>query len=273
MALGSLGLYLATGAIAGLLAGLLGVGGGVVVVPALAWAFAKMDMAQAARMHLAIGTSLASIVVTGVAAAAAHRRRGAVHTKALAGLTPGLMIGAAVGGLLARKISTAGLRLLFACFLGGVGLRLQWPGTQVEARSARARPLPSSPALAAAGLLIGIFSALVGIGGGTLTVPFLLWRAVPLRQAVGTSAAAAIPIAICGAASFIGSGWGTQGLPPHSTGYVYWPALAGLAPAALLAAPLGARLAHRLPVALIRRSFGALLLLVAGKMLHGYLSA
>lgn len=255
-------IYPLAGALAGLLAGLLGVGGGVVVVPALVWAFGQMGVSQRVLMHLAIGTSLASIVVTASAAATAHHRRGGVRWQVLRGLAPGLMLGAALGGRLAQHIPTTGLRLIFGGFLLLVAIRMQWNRQPNPSRN-----VPRALALSLTGALIGGFSAMVGIGGGTLTVPFLVWCNVPLRQAVGTSAAAAVPIALLGAASFAWSGWGIAELPPGSTGYVHWPSLVGLTPLALLCAPLGTRLAHRLPTSLVRRAFGVLLLLVAARMI------
>jgi uncharacterized membrane protein YfcA len=256
--------FCATGLAAGFLAGLMGVGGGVVIVPALVWVFASEGFAPHALMHLAIGTSLMTIVATASAAAAAHHRRGAVRGRVLAGLAPGLLLGAALGGQLARQIPTTSLRFVFACFLLFVSLRLLWGGQpQASNRS------PPTAIQVLVGATIGAVSALVGIGGGTLTVPYLVWSGLPLRQAVGTSASAAIPLALSGAASFALAGWNVGGLPEASSGYIYWPAFAALAPAAVLMAPLGARLAHRLPTAVLRRSFGALVLLIAVKMMLG----
>lgn len=262
MEISLLAFYALIGATAGLLGGLLGVGGGLVVVPALAWIFREQGYPPALIMHLAVGTSLASIIITAGSAAWAHHRRGAVLWKVVGALSPGLAAGALIGGVVARLLATATLRRIFGTFVLLAAAQL------LTGRRPRPhRQLPRPAALSPVGAFIGVVSALVGIGGGTITVPFLLWCNVPVRDAVGTSAAAALPIALAGTASFVLAGWDHTGLPTGSLGYVLAPAIAALAPAILLMVPLGTRLAHSVPTGTIRKLFGGLVLLIGVKML------
>lgn len=251
-------ILLAIGVLSGLLAGLFGVGGGVVVVPALILVFAHLDIGGAWTPHLAVGTSLATIIGTGAASTLAHHRRGGVRWDLFARLAPGIVLGAWAGAALAGVIPELWLKRLFAGFLALVGLRMLVKRTS-EARG----KLPGKMGMWVAGGGIGTLSALVGIGGGTLTVPFLSGRGLGMREAVGTSSACGLPIAIAGVIGFIAVGWGREGLPALSTGFVYWPAVVTILLASMPTAPLGAHLAHALPVALLKRIFGALLLIVA----------
>ncbi len=253
--------YLGTGLLSGLLAGLFGVGGGVVVVPALILLFTHVGLGGDWIPHLAVGTSLATIIGTGAASAAAHHRRGSVRWDLFARLAPGIVIGAWAGAWLAGVLPELWLKRIFALFLAFVGLRMLIPS-----RRHGTRALPGAAGIWAAGGGIGALSALVGIGGGTLTVPFLNGRGIDMRKAVGTSAACGLPIAIAGAIGFVVVGWGRDGLPALSTGFVYWPAVAAILLASMPSAPLGARLAHALPVDLLKRIFGVLLLLVAARL-------
>jgi uncharacterized protein len=256
--------YLATGLATGLLAGLFGVGGGVIIVPALLLIFAQAGMAPEWIPHLAVGTSLAAIVVTGATSAYAHHRHGAVRWDLVLALVPGIVIGAWSGAAVAGLLPDLWLKRLFAGFLLYVGTRMLTGSTKREPGS-----LPGRTGMLAAGAGIGSLSALVGIGGGTMTVPFLGRVGIDMRQAVATSAACGVPIALAGALGFMVTGWGRTGLPAASTGFVYWPAVAGILLASVPAVPFGAHLAHRLPVALMKRVFGALVLVVGLKLLLG----
>lgn len=258
--------YLVTGAASGVLAGLFGVGGGVIVVPALILLFHHFGLGELGTgaqwiPHVAVGTSLAAIVGTGAASTLAHHRRRGVRWDLVARLAPGIVLGAWLGAALAGIIPDIWLTRLFALFLASVGIRMLIPR-----KTHRERPLPGPAGMWAAGGVIGTLSALVGIGGGTLTVPFLSHRGLDLRKAVGTSAACGLPIAIAGAIGFMIVGWGREGLPEASTGFVYWPAVGAILLASMPTAPLGAALAHRLPVALLKRLFGVFLLLVAVRL-------
>lgn len=255
-------IYLATGAFAGLLAGLLGVGGGLIIVPVLVLSFAAQGIANEVQMHLAVGTSLATIIFTSLSSIYAHHRRGAVEWSALRKMTPGIVVGALCGALVARWLPTLSLRYLFGAFELFVAVQMA-----LSLKPAPHRSLPGRWGMGAAGAVIGSLSALVGVGGGTLTVPFLLWCNVTIQRAIATSAACGLPIAIAGAAGFVISGWGHQQLPEWSSGYLYWPALLGVAAASVLLAPLGARLAHSLPTAVLKQLFALLLLGLALRML------
>jgi len=256
--------FLLTGAVAGLLAGLFGVGGGAIMVPALILLFGHLGVGGDWGPHLAVGTSLAAIVGTGAASTLAHHRRGGVRWDLVVGLAPGIVLGAWAGAALAGFLPGLWLKRIFAVFLCYVGLRMLIPQ-----RATGHRPLPGRAGLWTVGGGIGALSSLVGIGGGTITVPFLARCGLDLRQAVGTSAACGVPIAIAGAIGFIVVGWGRAGLPPMSSGFVYWPAVLSMLLASIPTAPLGARLAHRLPVAVLKRAFGVLLLLIAAQLAFG----
>jgi len=267
--------YLAIGAASGLLAGLFGVGGGVIVVPALILLFSQamqtgpispgeIGMASEWIPHLAIGTSLAAIVGTGAASTHAHHRRGAVRWDLVARLAPGIVLGALFGAVVAGFMPELWLKRIFAVFLTYVGARLLIPR-----KAHRDGILPGPAGMWSAGGGIGALSALVGIGGGTLTVPFLSNRGIDMRNAVGTSAACGLPIAIAGAIGFMIVGWGREGLPSGTSGFIYWPAVGAILLASMPTAPLGAHLAHSLPVPLLRRLFGVFLLLVALRLATG----
>jgi uncharacterized protein len=251
-------LYLATGAGAGLLAGLLGIGGGLVIVPALA---AFLPVPEPVRMHVAIGTSLASIVFTALSSAFAHHCRGALRLDLVLRLAPGLMLGALMGAALADQVRSTTLSIVFALFLLLVAALLASGGAPQAHRR-----LPGAVGTGMAGVLIGGVSGVVGIGGGTLTVPFLTWCQVPVRQAIAVSAACGFPIALAGAAGFMV--FGADAAIASASGYVYWPAFAGVTLASVGLSPAGAALAHALPVVLLRRVFAGFAVLVALKILH-----
>lgn len=254
--------YLFVGMLSGLLAGLFGVGGGIVIVPALTLIFTLMEIGGDWTLQLAIGSSLATIIGTGLAATYAHQRRGAVRWELFAKLAPGIVIGAWVGSGLVAIIPQWWLQRGFAGFLAVVGVRM-WLSSAPRVAQLPAIGALRSRAFWAIGSGIGMLSALVGIGGGTLTVPFLSGRGLELRQAVGTSAACGLPIALAGAIGFALAGWGRAELPAFSTGFVYWPAVGVMLLASIPAAPRGVQLAQLLPVAWLKRLFGLLLLAIA----------
>lgn len=254
--------YALLGGVAGVLAGMLGIGGGLIIVPVLLFIFHLQSFPQEVTMHLAVASSLASIVFTSVSSAWSHHRRGAVLWSHVVPLAPGILFGAAAGAMLADRLSGSLLRALFGVFECLVAVQLAW-----GRNPAPHRQLPGFPGMSGAGAVIGALSSLFGIGGGTMTVPFLVWCNVNIRNAVATSAACGIPLAVSGTITMIAAGWGHPGLPPGATGYVYWPAAVAIAVTSVLAAPFGARLAHTLPITVLQRIFAAFLLLVGIRLL------
>lgn len=260
----SLFVFLGLGAIAGILAGLLGVGGGLVLVAALAWLLPGMGVPKEAAMHAALASSLASIVLTAAASARAHARRGSVLWPTVAWMVPGLLVGGWVGSGIAVHIDDDVLRWIVAgyCFLAAAQLIF---GGSREAGGAEA-PAPRGVPMTAAGVGIGALSAVVGIGGGSMTVPLLVWRGVVPVRAVGTSSACGVAI---GLAAAIGYAMHAPpgALPQHAVGYVYLPAAIGVAAASVFAAPYGTRLAHYLRGDTLKRVFAGFLVLVGTSLL------
>jgi uncharacterized protein len=254
--------YLALGGLAGVLAGLLGVGGGLVIVPVLTVLFTAQEMPAPFIFHLALGTSLASIIFTSVASLRAHHGKGAVDWQVFRHATPGILVGTLLGSWAAAHLSTPLLKGFFVVFLYYVALQML-----LDVRPAPSRRLPGARGMFGVGSLIGGVSSLVGIGGGSMSVPFLVWCNVSVHEAIGTSAAIGFPIALAGAIGYAANGFAVTTLPPHSLGFVYLPALLGVATVSVLTAPVGARLAHRLPVRQLKRSFAGLLFVMATKML------
>lgn len=257
-------LFPVLGAVAGVLAGLLGVGGGLVLVAALAWLLPRLGIPEHAAMHAALASSLASIVLTAAASARAHARRGAVMWSTVAWMVPGLLLGGLLGSGVAVRVPGDLLRLGVAgyCMVAAAQLLLSRPGPgAVEA-------VPRGAGIGLAGTAIGAVSALVGIGGGSMTVPLLVWRGVAPVRAVATSSA-------CGVAIGLGSAAGYMlhrpagGLAEYAIGYVYLPAALGVAVASVLAAPWGTALAHRISGPQLRRVFAAFLLAVAASLVAG----
>ncbi len=260
-------LYLLLGGCTGLLSGLFGIGGGVVIVPFLAWFFAAQGFAGEYVMHMAVATSLASIIVTSAAAVHAHHRLGGVDWRIVYRLAPGILIGSVLGSVIADRLPVDLLRAFFAVFLLFVAVRMA-----LELKPHPAHRQISTSAFAAAGGAIGALSAILGIGGGTLTVPFLVRYRFPIHNAVALSNACGFPIAVAGTLSYMALGWHKSGFPPWSLGYVHLPALVGIIASSVLSAPLGARLAHRLPTPRLKRLFALLLLIVGFKLLTESLS-
>lgn len=259
-----LAVYLGVGVVAGLIAGLLGLGGGVVIVPALALTFAALGLPEAVLMHLAVGTSLAAIVPTSASSVLAHARRQAVDWPIFKALLPGLVPGAVAGALIADRLPSELLARIFGIFVLAVAAQI-FAGANAPGR----RPLPGRAPLVAWGGGIGAASTVLGIGGGTLTVPLLSYCRVPIARAVATSSACGLVLGVVGAGGFLATGYGHPGLPTGAVGYVYWPAFLGIVVASVSTAPLGARLAHRLPTQTLKRIFALVLGSVGARMLLG----
>lgn len=256
--------YCVVGAIAGVLAGLLGIGGGLVIVPMLVYIMGSQGVPTHILMHVALGTSMASIMFTSVSSFMAHHRRGAVHWKVVRRIVIGIFTGTFLGSCFAAAMSTGFLKGFFCVFLFVVATQML-----MNKKPKPSRELPETLGMFVTGNVIGSVSSLVGIGGGTLSVPFMIWCNIPVHHAIGTSAAIGLPIAVAGTIGYVFNGWGIESLPAYSIGYINLPALLGIAGISVLTAPLGVKLAHSLPVDKLKRVFAALLYLVGTKMLMG----
>jgi len=257
----TLSLYLCLGALAGIIGGMMGLGGGIVIVPALVYLFHAQDFSPQHLMHVAVATSLTTIIFTSISSARSHHRRGAVMWREVIQLVPGIIAGAILGAIIADRLPSELLRRAFGVFEIAVAMQI---GFGLKPRPERV--LPETAGMLASGTIIGSVSTILGIGGGTLTVPFLMWCNTDIRKAVATSAACGLPIALAGSGSMMVTGMDNTMLPPYSTGYVYWPAAAMIALASVMFAPLGARLAHTLPVMTLKRIFSVFLLFIGIRM-------
>jgi uncharacterized membrane protein YfcA len=258
--------YAALGVVGGFAAGLLGIGGGMLFVPLLTWLFEAQGFARASLVHLALGTSLAIIVFTSISSARTHHAKGNVDWAIVRGIAPGIVLGGVIGGWLARQLSTTVLASVFAVFVTYSAVQMF-----LNAKPRPTRQLPGVWGLFGVGTLISGLSQLVGAGGGFLSVPFMTWCNVNMHRAVGTSAALGLPIAVMGALMFFVNGRQVSGLPEGSLGFIYLPAFLAILLPGVLMAPVGARLASRLPVATLKRVFAGFLFVLAAKMLHSAL--
>ncbi|MCG8668116.1 MAG: sulfite exporter TauE/SafE family protein [Pseudomonadales bacterium] len=252
------------GVVAGLIAGLLGVGGGIVIVPVLIFTFQLLQFSEQVLTHMAVGTSLATIIITSFGSVKQHHAKGAVRWDIFKSLAVGLAIGAFAGAEVADLLNGRILQILF----GGFALLIAMQMALGLAPNAR-RGLPNQVGLMASGGVIGVASAVFGIGGGSLTVPFLTLCNVKMQEAVGTSSAGGMPIAIAGAIGFVLAGWGVQTLPSFSVGYIYLPALLGIGITSIIFSQVGAKLAHRLPATTLKRCFAVILVFVGIKLIIG----
>ena len=256
--------YIALGLTVGFVAGLLGVGGGLIIVPVLIALFQAFAIATGIEPQLALGTSLASILFTSISSMRAHHRHGAVEWGLVRRIAPGIVAGTLLGAVLATQMSAQILKICFTVFLFFAATQM-W----LDFKPRPHRSLPGIVGTTFAGSVIGAVSSWVGIGGGTLSVPFMLWHNVSLHRAIATSSAIGLPIAIAGATGYVLGGWGTAHLPEYSLGFVYLPALAGIVVGSVITAPIGARTAHRLAVKPLKRIFALLLYGLAIRMLFG----
>ena len=253
-----------TGALAGFLAGFLGIGGGFIVVPALTYFFLQDPSTAPWAIHMAVATSLGTMLVTSLSSIIAHHRRGAIRWPLVRSLTGGLIAGAILGALIADYLQGEALVRVFGSFAILAGFQL------ILARQpAGEKPLPGQPGVSMIGTVIGAISSLIGIGGGALTGPWQMWHGVKAQNAVATSAACGYPIAVAGTFAFVILGLGGD-LPPGALGYVHLPAFLGIAVTSALAAPVGVAAVHRLPPKLVKKLFGSFLLLVGVRMLAGF---
>lgn len=249
------------GSIAGLSAGLFGIGGGVLVVPLLSWLFQSQHFPTHLVMVMAIATSLATALFTSTASVRTHYRLGNIIWPRALRLSPSLLLGAFCGAVIAKYIAAEMLRSFFVVYLAYTGLKMALP-TRTSKNAKLKSPYLDYPV----GLCIGCISALLGIGGGTMTVPFLASSGLAMKNAVATSSTCALPIAFSAVVSYVFLGWYNHELPQASLGYIYLPAFFGVVTTGMLTAPLGAKLAHRLPALHLKRYFSMVLLLMALKM-------
>lgn len=256
-----IGILLLMGAAGGYAAGLLGIGGGMILVPFITMIFTARGFAPELIVHMAIATSLATIMFTSLSSVRAHHQRGAVVWPIVRMLAPGILIGSWIGPWISKQLNTSVLALVFALFVA-------FSATQMllNKKPQAARDLPKAPGMFAAGGVIGIAAGLVGAGGGFISVPFMSWCNVKIHNAVATSAALGFPIALAGTLSNVYFGLSDARLPEYSLGYIYLPALVVIAAASVTMAPLGARSAHTLPVATLKRIFAVILYALAAYM-------
>lgn len=250
-------LYLVVGVFAGIVAGLFGLGGGVIIVPVLIAAFSASGFSQHQLTHLAIATSLATIVITSISAVFAHLKRKSLSWPLVLSMVPGVVIGAAVGGWLASGLNASLLQICFGFFLIFAALQMVLRQFLVSPDSGQ-RELPAPFWRSGVALVIGCLSSVFGIGGGSLTVPFLSWYRVPMPQAVASASALGLPISISGTVTYVVAGLQQTDLPASAYGYVYLPAFFGIVLASIPSARVGAGLAHRLPEVGLRRVFAGL---------------
>jgi uncharacterized membrane protein YfcA len=254
--------YLALGLVVGFFAGMLGIGGGVIIVPLLVLLFAAQQFPAERVLHLALGTSLASIVFTNLSSVRAHHLRGGVRWDIVRAATPAIVAGTLVGTLFADRLSSRYLAIIFIVFVFFSSLQM-W----VDSKPAATRTLPGKLGLSTAGFAVGALCSLVGVGGGILVIPLMTICNVPMINAIGTSAALGLPISIGGALGYVITGLHQTQLPPLSLGYVYIPALVGLVVGSFVTVPFGAHVAHRTRVIVLRRVFAVVLFALATKML------
>lgn len=254
---------LALGSFTGFLAGLLGIGGSLIMVPFLTWMLARQGVSGTYVVHAAIATSLATITLSSLSSLRAHHRRGVVRWPIVLALTPGIVLGAYLGSLLSSRMDGHLLGLIFGAFLLVSALQMV-----LNLKPKTTRQLPATPGMLAAGGVIGGVSGMVGAGGGFLSVPFMTWCNVPIHSAVGTSAALGFPIALAGTVGYIVNGWHTPSMPSLSLGFVYVPALLVIATASMSLAPVGARVAHSMDTRRLRYAFALLLTVLGTHMIY-----
>lgn len=262
MDIGLIAALLLLGSFSGFAAGLLGIGGGMLMVPFMTMLLTAEQFPEHLVLNIAIATSLATIMFTSISSIHAHQKRGAVIWRIVKLLAPGILIGSWIGPWIGNQLHPSGLAIFFAVFVALAATQML-----IDKKPAAARELPGVPGMFAVGGIIGVLSGLVGAGGGFISVPFMARCNVKIHSAIGTSAALGFPIALSGTLSNIYFGTSTPGLPAGSLGFVYLPALLIISLVSITTAPLGARLAHKLPVKTMKKVFAALLYLLACYML------
>jgi uncharacterized protein len=254
---------LSLGAITGFIAGLLGVGGGGIIVPFLTAIFAARGYPEQHIVHMAIATALATILFTSVSSVRAHHQHGAVLWHVVRILTPGVVFGSVLGAQIAGLLPALWLAVIFAIFVSFSAVQ-----TLLDRKPKPTRELPRAWGMFTAGNVIGFISSLAGVGGAFISIPYLVWGNVKIHKAVATSAALGFPLAAAGTIGYVFAGRDVAGLPEGTVGFISLPAVATIALASIVTAPLGARTAHKLNTKPLQRTFSVLLLTLAGYMLY-----
>lgn len=262
LSLFTVAILLAMGAAGGFAAGLLGIGGGMVLVPFIIMIFSAQHFSPELIVHMAIATSLATILFTSMSSVRAHHMRGAILWPIVKMLAPGIVLGSWIGPWIGKQMNASALALLFGIFVAFSATQMLLGKKPVGSRG-----LPGKAGMFAAGGGIGVLAGLVGAGGGFISVPFMSWCNVKIHNAIATSAALGFPIALAGTLSNIYFGWNAPGLPAHTLGYIHLPALFVIAAASMTMAPLGARAAHAMPVQRLKKVFAMILYCLSAYML------
>ncbi|MCK4865319.1 MAG: sulfite exporter TauE/SafE family protein [Gammaproteobacteria bacterium] len=255
-------ILLVSGAVAGMFAGLLGIGGGIIIVPVLAMVFTSQGVSIDVLMHVAIGTSLATIVITSLSSIRAHHKHKAIDWPVVRVIATGVFVGGLVGAVIAKLIPGEDLKFIFSIFMLLIAAQMYF-GNEAKAH----RSLPHKFGMLIAGTSIGSIASLMGVGGGSMSVPFLTWCNMNIRKAVATSSAIGFPIALAGTIGFIVTGWSVVDRPVMSFGYVNLPAFLSIVVASVLFAPVGAWIAHRISPVILKRIFAAFLVVIGTRML------
>jgi uncharacterized membrane protein YfcA len=250
------------GLLAGFLNGLLGIGGGLILVPFLSWFFTSIVDSHEHAQHMAIATSLATMCITSLSSSFSHWKTGQLNFFILKRMAPSMVLGAILGSFLAKHLAGSHLAFFFVIYAYAIAANM-WIGKQPKAE----RTLPKTLGLTTVGTFIGIISSLVGIGGGSIIVPFLVWCNIEIASAIASSAALTWPVAISGSLAYLWNGWYVQDLPSQSIGFIYLPAFFILAITSSVAAPLGVRCTQFLPPSFLKKAFAILLLIVASQMM------
>ena len=250
------------GSCTGFLAGLLGVGGGMLMVPFMTLLLSAKGMPTAYVVKMAIATSLATICFTSIASVRAHHQRGAVLWPVARLLAPGIVVGSLLGAQIAKALPAQALAILFAVFVSFSALQML-----IDRKPRASRQLPGTGGMLAAGGMVGLLASLVGAGGAFVSVPFMTWCNVKIHNAVATSAALGFPVAVAGTLGYVIAGWSLQGMPAGTLGFLYLPALITVSIASVVTAPVGARTAHRMDMRQLKRVFACLLFGLAGYMI------
>lgn len=254
--------YLGLGAVVGFTAGLLGVGGGGLMVPVLTGLFISQGFEHEHVVHIALASSMAAIIFTSISSVWSQHKRQAVLWPVVFKITPGILFGTFVSAYFVSFISTQALAIIFAVFMAFISLQMI-----LNKKSKPSRQLPNAVGMTVVGSIIGSLSALIAIGGGSLSVPFLTWCNVAMKKAIATSSGIGFFIAVSAVAGYFVGGSQQQGLPELSTGYIYWPAVALVSMVSMVTAPFGVKMSHSLPVPIIKKIFAVLLMALSIKML------